>query len=108
MERCRSTVLASRLSSEGATAISDVGGKVVLNTGHLRIDAPIFIISGRTDHVVDAPLTFDYLQNISAPQKSFVWFEDSGHYPPVEQPQKFNAWMIDSVLPIARSACATS
>ena len=89
-------------------AISDAEGKVVLNTGHLRFDAPIFFLSGRTDHVVDAPLTFDYLQSISAPQKSFVWFEDSGHYPPFEEPQKFNAWMIESVLPIARSACAAS
>ena len=62
----------------------------------------------RTDHVVDAPLTFDYLQSITAPQKSFVWFEDSGHYPPFEEPQKFNAWMIERVLPIARSACASS
>jgi proline iminopeptidase len=48
------------------------------------------------------------LQSITAPQKSFVWFEDSGHYPPFEEPQKFNAWMIEGVLPIAQSACATS
>jgi proline iminopeptidase len=89
-------------------AISDAEGKVVLDTGHLRFDVPIFFLSGRTDHVVDAPLTFDYLQRISAPQKSFVWFEDSGHYPPFEEPQKFNAWMIENVLPIARSGCAKS
>jgi pimeloyl-ACP methyl ester carboxylesterase len=63
------------------TAISEEEGKVVLDTGHLRFDVPIFFLSGRTDHVVDAPLTFDYLQRIAAPQKSFVWFEDSGHYP---------------------------
>jgi pimeloyl-ACP methyl ester carboxylesterase len=41
-------------------------------------------------------------------QKSFVWFEDSGHYPPFEEPQKFNAWMTGTVLPLARSACETS
>jgi proline iminopeptidase len=82
-------------------------GSVVFDTGHMRFDVPIFFLSGRTDHVVDAPLTFEYLQRISAPQKSFLWFEDSGHYPPFEEPQKFNAWMIESVLPIARSACAT-
>jgi proline iminopeptidase len=88
--------------------ISDAEGKVVLDTGHMRFDVPIFFLSGRTDHVVDAALTFDYLQRISAPQKSFIWFEDAGHYPPFEEPQKFNAWMIESVLPSARSACASS
>jgi pimeloyl-ACP methyl ester carboxylesterase len=89
-------------------AISDAEGTVVLDTAHLRFDVPMFFVSGRTDHVVDAPLTFDYLQRISAPQKSFVWFEDSGHYPPFEEPQKFNAWMTKTVLPLARSECEAS
>jgi pimeloyl-ACP methyl ester carboxylesterase len=88
-------------------AISDAEGKVVLNTGHTRFDVPIFFLSGRTDHVVDAQLTFDYLQRISAPQKSFVWFEYSGHYPPFEEPQKFNEWLTETVLPLAHSACGT-
>jgi proline iminopeptidase len=88
--------------------ISDAEGKVILDIGHTRFNIPIFFLSGRTDHVVDAPLTFDYLQRISAPQKSFVWFEDSGHYPPFEEPQKFNEWMTGTVLPLARSACETS
>lgn len=96
------------LAHDFNAAISEAEGRVVLNSIHLRFDTPIFFLSGRTDHVVDAPLTFDYLQRISAPQKSFVWFEDSGHYPPFEEPDKFNAWMIERVLPIARSACATS
>jgi hypothetical protein len=63
-------------------------------------------LSGRTDHVVDAPLTFNYLQRISAPQKSLVWFEHSGHYPPFEEPQKFNTWMTERILGLAQSACA--
>lgn len=87
--------------------ISAAEGEVVLNTGHLRFDVPMFFVSGRSDHVVDAALTFDFLQRISAPQKSFVWFENSGHYPPFEEPQKFNAWMVQTVLPLARSACET-
>jgi proline iminopeptidase len=89
------------------SAISDAEATVVLDIGHMRFDVPIFFLSGRTDHVVDASLTFDYLQRISAPRKSFVWFEDSGHYPPFEEPQKFNAWMIKTILPIARGVCKT-
>jgi proline iminopeptidase len=96
------------LAHDYNAAISDAEGRVVLNNDHVRFDVPIFFLSGRTDHVVDAPLTFDYLQRISAPKKSFVWFEDSGHYPPFEEPRKFNEWMIGTVLPLARSACGTS
>jgi proline iminopeptidase len=95
------------LAHDYNVAISDAEGYVVLDTGHTRFDVPIFFLSGRTDHVVDASLTFDYLQRISAPRKSFVWFEDSGHYPPFEEPQKFNAWMNEAILPIARSVCNT-
>jgi pimeloyl-ACP methyl ester carboxylesterase len=89
-------------------AISEAEGKVVLDADHLRFGVPIFFLSGRTDHVVDAQLTFDYMQRISAPEKAFIWFEESGHYPPFEEPQKFNAWMIETVLPLARGTCQTS
>lgn len=87
-------------------AISDAEGKVVLDKDHLRFQVPMFFLSGRADHVVDAPLTYDYLQRLSAPRKAFVWFEHSGHYPPFEEPGAFNAWIADNILPLARSACA--
>ena len=50
-------------------AVSDAEGKVVLNMDHTRFRVPMFFLSGRTDHVVDAQLTFDYFQRIFAPQK---------------------------------------
>ena len=87
-------------------AISDAEGKVVLDQDHTRFEVPMFFLSGRTDHVVDAPLTYDYLQRIAAPQKGFVWFEHSGHYPPFEEPQAFDGWIFDHILPLARAACA--
>ncbi|MFI4973383.1 MAG: alpha/beta fold hydrolase [Caulobacterales bacterium] len=93
------------LSHDFNVAASDAEAKVVLDVGHTHFQVPMFFLSGRTDHVVDAPLTFAYLQKISAPRKAFVWFEQSGHYPPFEEPRKFNAWMTDNVLPLARGAC---
>ena len=93
------------LAHDYNVAVSEAEGKVVLNMNHIRFRVPIFFLSGRTDHVVDAPLSFDYMQRISAPQKTFVWFEHSGHYPPFEEPQKFNTWMTARILPLARSAC---
>ena len=87
-------------------AVSEAEERVLLNINHTRFQVPMFFLSGRTDHVVDASLSFDYLQRISAPQKSFVWFEHSGHYPPFEEPLKFNTWMIERILPLARTTCA--
>ena len=89
-----------------SVAVSEAEERVLLNINHTRFQVPMFFLSGRTDHVVDASLSFDYLQRISAPQKSFVWFEHSGHYPPFEEPLKFNTWMIERILPLARTACA--
>ena len=39
--------------------------------------------------------------NIAAPHKKIVWFEQSAHNPPFEEPEKFNRVLIDEVLPLA-------
>ena len=43
----------------------------------------------------------DRLAHISAPYKKLVWFEQSAHNPPFEEPEKFDRVMIDDVLPVA-------
>jgi proline iminopeptidase len=88
--------------------ISDAEATVVLDPGHLNFATPMFFLSGRFDHVVDASLAAAYLQHISAPRKAFVWFEQSGHYPPFEEPHKFTSWMTENVLPLAKSVCDAS
>jgi hypothetical protein len=37
---------------------------------------------------------------LSAPSKRLLWFEESAHEPPFEEPAKFNAAMGDLVRPI--------
>ena len=64
---------------------------------------PTFFFSGRFDHTVDAELASRYLDCISAPKKAFIWFENSAHSPPFEEPERFNATMIEKVLPLARA-----
>jgi pimeloyl-ACP methyl ester carboxylesterase len=73
----------------------------VLDASHPRFSVPIFFVSGRYDHQVDASLANLYLGGISAPSKQFVWFENSAHAPPFEEPEKFNNWVITTILPIA-------
>jgi pimeloyl-ACP methyl ester carboxylesterase len=42
-----------------------------------------------------------YFDKIAAPYKKIVWFEQSTHNPPFEEPEKFNRVLIDEVLPLA-------
>jgi len=37
---------------------------------------------------------------LTAPSKKLVWFEDSGHEPPIDESAKFNAAMAELVRPI--------
>jgi pimeloyl-ACP methyl ester carboxylesterase len=37
---------------------------------------------------------------LTAPSKKLVWFEKSAHEPPVEEPAKFNAAMVELVRPV--------
>lgn len=73
----------------------------VLDESHMQFRVPVILMSGRYDHVVEARLSHRYFERISAPQKTFVWFDQSAHSPPFEEPAKFNAWIIDHVRPLA-------
>jgi proline iminopeptidase len=67
---------------------------------------PVFIVAGRFDHNTDAALAHDYFDAIVAPSKQFKWFEQSAHSPMFEEPAAFNAFMIDTVLPVVTASRA--
>jgi pimeloyl-ACP methyl ester carboxylesterase len=81
--------------------ILDADAKVVLDKDHLQFRVPIFFISGRYDHTVYADLSSRYLERLSAPKKVFVWFDNSAHSPPFEEPERFNELVLKDVLPLA-------
>jgi pimeloyl-ACP methyl ester carboxylesterase len=61
------------------------------------------IFSARTclDKQVVGTLAANYFEHIEAPQRELVWFEESGHFVPFEEPAKFNAVLTDRVRPFA-------
>jgi pimeloyl-ACP methyl ester carboxylesterase len=61
---------------------------------------PVFFFIGRHDHVVAPETSVAYFDTLIAPSKKLVWFEDSAHEPPVEEPAKFNAAMVELVRPV--------
>lgn len=62
---------------------------------------PLVFLLGRYDRHVPSELAETYFDNIAAPYKKIVWFEQSAHNPPFEEPKKFNRVLIDEVLPLA-------
>ena len=53
------------------------------------------------DHVVAPEISVACFERLTVPSKAFVWFEESAHEPPVEEPAKFNSLMAELVWPVA-------
>ena len=61
-----------------------------------RLGVPVFFFVGRHDHHVDANLAAEYFQILRAPSKEIVWFEQSAHDIPFDEPQLFDAWIVEA------------
>ena len=55
----------------------------------LRFEVPVYFATGRHDYTDPFVLTESYFAKISAPRKELVWFEDSAHFPFLEEPAAF-------------------
>ena len=62
-----------------------------------RLDIPTFFLMGRNDHCVFESISTDFIDHLQAPSKQVVWFEESGHVPFLDEPDKFNDAMIQIV-----------
>ncbi len=60
---------------------------------------PMYIMAGRYDYNTANPLVAEWFKTISAPKKEFFWFENSGHSPQWEEPERFG----EAVRKIVRS-----
>lgn len=74
--------------------------QIKLSDRYRSFNMPIFFLLGRYDWHVPAVLAEAYFETIEAPCKRLVWFEQSAHNPPFEEPEKFNEVMIKEVLPL--------
>lgn len=61
------------------------------------LQVPVFFFIGRHDHVIAPETSVAYFNTLTAPLKKLVWFEESAHEAPVEEPAKFNAAMAELV-----------
>jgi pimeloyl-ACP methyl ester carboxylesterase len=75
-----------------------------VNLGDLGYNyrVPVFFLEGKHDPYTPSSLAKELFDKINDPDKEFVWFENSGHFPFTEEPQKFTDALVQKVLPLAR------
>ncbi len=74
--------------------------------GERRFAMPVFFLLGRFDWQVPAVVAERYFEDVEAPCKRLVWFEESGHNAPFEEPARFERVLIDQVRPLATGSGA--
>lgn len=55
------------------------------------LQMPVVFLIGRHDHVIAPETSVAYFNMLSTSSKRLVWFEESAHGPPFEEPEKFNS-----------------
>lgn len=61
---------------------------------------PVIFLLGRYDWQVPAVVAADYFERIEAPMKRLIWFEQSAHNLPFEEPQAFERTLVDVLEPL--------
>ena len=64
------------------------------------LQVPVFFFLGRNDHWVPPETSVAYYEALTAPAKTLLWFEKSGHEPFMDEPDAFNAAMTGLVRPV--------
>jgi pimeloyl-ACP methyl ester carboxylesterase len=59
-----------------------------------EVQVPVAFCIGRHDYTAPFELGEWYFEHLQAPDKKWLWFEDSAHSPNVEQPEKFQQFLL--------------
>ncbi len=67
----------------------------------VTFSVPVFVFDGKLDMNTPAELVGDWFDRIQAPHKELIWFENSGHNPMGDEPERFKKLLREklSVLP---------
>lgn len=63
---------------------------------------PVFMFLGRHDYTTPSEPTAEWLKNVKAPFKKAIWFENSAHLIPIEEPGKLLVTLINDVEPVCK------
>jgi len=63
-----------------------------------KMKVPTYFFTGRFDYATHFDLVTAYCQALKAPHKEMVWFEESGHHPNLDEPEKYQETLINKIL----------
>ena len=66
-----------------------------------RLEVPVFLFSGRHDWNTPYPLVEEWAAALEAPHVEIVWFDEAGHFVPIEAPEAFQRALIEKLTPLA-------
>jgi len=78
-----------------------------IDDGLIAFETPVIFLLGRYDWQVPAVRAARYFDRIQAPQKRLIWFEQSAHNPPFEEPDVFNRTLVDVLQPLLNGTGST-
>ena len=64
-----------------------------------NLKVPVYFLLGKYDYEVPNSLAEQYFKDLEAPSKTLIWFENSAHFPNIEEKDKFNEVLINQILP---------
>jgi proline iminopeptidase len=62
-----------------------------------KLQVPVYFLLGRHDYTTPFKIAEDYFNLLQAPYKEIIWFENSAHMIPFEEPEKFNEVIMNKV-----------
>lgn len=77
-------------------------GYVKLQNECTEFKVPYLIFDGVHDINTPAELVGGYFEKIKAPYKELIWFEESGHNPLIDEPEKFKSLLKDRLIKIMK------
>ena len=66
-----------------------------LRTQVSEVKIPVYFFTGRYDYDTPSSLVEEYYQLLKAPEKGIIWFDNSAHFPFLEEAEKFNTMLIE-------------
>ena len=77
-------------------------GRTKLQNECTEFKIPYLIFDGMLDKNTPADLVEGFFDKIKAPYKELIWFEESGHNPLIDEPEKFKSLLKDKLTKIMK------
>lgn len=84
------------------TAMWEEVGKTDFPATNTRFAMPYFVFDGVLDQNTPASLVQAWFDTIEAPRKELIWFEQSGHNPMNDEPERFKRLLVERLTAVRR------